>query len=215
MPSPLANRFSHIELGVDFDAWFEWSVHNNVHPDVIGYLTCNKQDLFDFNPKSSGRAFASPRSWVDGVSNLLWHEDLNEPNAINDLLAGTIGKGMSQNFVAHRTYAKGLPSATDILDGKAKDMGGNTEMSAMYTLSISLCFELKERFDKIGLKDEWHKAADNCFFFMMDNFSTELIVMGAKVALTNYKLPLTPGKLQCFDKFHKNYGKFVVAAVGA
>lgn len=45
MPSPLANRFSHVELAVDFDSWFEWAINNNVHPDVTGFLASQKQDL--------------------------------------------------------------------------------------------------------------------------------------------------------------------------
>jgi len=213
MPSPLANRFSHIELTHDFDSWFEWAITDQVHPDVIGYLSCNKASLFDFDPKTSGRAFASPRSWV-ALGELLHHENPGEPFGINPLIGGTVGP-VGVDFIAHRTYAKDLPTADDILSGKATTMNGNSEMSAMHSLSINLCFELKERFDKLGLVDEWHIQADRCFIFMMDNFNTELIVMGAKVALTNYKLPLTPGKLKCFDRFHKDYGRFIVAAVGA
>ena len=49
---------------------------------------------------------------------------------------------------------------------------------------------------------------------MMDNFSTELVVMGARVALTTYNLPLVPGKLKNFDEFHKRYGKYIIAAGG-
>ena len=27
MPAPLANRFIHLELAVNFDDWFQWSVN--------------------------------------------------------------------------------------------------------------------------------------------------------------------------------------------
>jgi hypothetical protein len=49
---------------------------------------------------------------------------------------------------------------------------------------------------------------------MMDNFNTELVVMGARTALTTYKLPLIPGKLKNFAEFHKKYGKYIIAAGG-
>ena len=39
MPAPLANRFVHLELAVDFDDWFAWAVENKIHNDVVGYLT--------------------------------------------------------------------------------------------------------------------------------------------------------------------------------
>jgi MoxR-like ATPase len=38
MPAPLANRFVHLELAVDFDDWFQWAVDNDIHQDVVGYL---------------------------------------------------------------------------------------------------------------------------------------------------------------------------------
>ena len=61
MPTPLSNRFVHQEMKVDFPAWQEWAVNNNIHQDVVGYLSYSKQDLMDFDPKSASRAFATPR----------------------------------------------------------------------------------------------------------------------------------------------------------
>ena len=48
MPAPLANRFVHLEMRVDFDDWFQWAVTNNIHKDVVGFLTFSKKDLYDF-----------------------------------------------------------------------------------------------------------------------------------------------------------------------
>jgi MoxR-like ATPase len=53
MPSPLANRFRHINMEVNFLDWQKWAINNDIHPDVIGYLSFSKGDLFDFDPKSS------------------------------------------------------------------------------------------------------------------------------------------------------------------
>ena len=84
----------------------------------------------------------------------------------------------------------------------------------MYSLVISMCYELKENFGKLDV-DDWHVQADNFLLFMMSNFNTEIVVMGAKVALTTYNLNLQPGKLKNFDRFHKDYGKYIMAAVGS
>ena len=35
----------------------------------------------------------------------------------------------------------------------------------------------------------------------MDNFETELVVMGIKVAITQYQLPIDPDEVECFDEF--------------
>ena len=47
---------------------------------------------------------------------------------------------------------------------------------------------------------------------MMDNFDTELVVMGIKMALTQYQLPIDPDAVKSFDEFHEKYGKYITAA---
>jgi hypothetical protein len=211
MPSPLSNRFVHLEMRPDFDAWQKWAVNAGIHKDVVGYVSFAKQDLFDFDPKSSSRAFATPRSWTF-VSELL--ED-NLPNNIEtDLVAGTVGEGTAVKFMAHRKVAGQMPNPRDILDGKVKELKVK-EISAMYSLTISMCYELKDlntKKDKLNA-DEWHEKVDNFFAFMMANFTTELTVMGARVALTVYNLPFVPNKLKTFDEFHKRFGRYIVQAV--
>ena len=64
MPMPLSNRFIHFELRVDHTAWETWATENKIHQDVVGYVGFAKQDLFDFDARSSSRAFATPRSWI-------------------------------------------------------------------------------------------------------------------------------------------------------
>ena len=51
MPTPLANRFIHQEMKVDFGSWQTWAVENKIHPEVVGYLSFAKQDLYDFDSK--------------------------------------------------------------------------------------------------------------------------------------------------------------------
>jgi MoxR-like ATPase len=51
MPAPLANRFIHLELAVNFDDWFQWSVTNKIHTDVVGYLTLAKKTCMTLIPK--------------------------------------------------------------------------------------------------------------------------------------------------------------------
>ncbi len=208
MPAPLANRFLHIELRCDFDDWHQWAVTNRVHEQVVGYLGFAKQDLYDFDPKSSSKAFATPRSWMF-VSELLEEDDVPD-NTLTDLIAGAVGEGLAIKFMAHRKVAKQMPKPEDILAGKIKK-SEIKEISAMYSLTISLCYELQEA-DHKKVKN-WDSMADNFFGFMMDNFPTELVVMGAKVALTNYQLPFDASKLANFDKFHSKYGKYIIQAM--
>ena len=206
MPAPLANRFVHLELAVDFDDWFQWAVDNNIHQDVVGYLTFAKKDLYDYDPKSPSRSFATPRSW-SFVSELL--EDDDDENTTTDLVSGAVGEGLAVKFSAHRKIASSLPNPTDILDGKVTDLH-TKEISAMYSLTVSLCYELKEASDKNDKK--FDAKVNNFLKFSMANFETELVVMGIKLALTQYGLPIDPDEVECFDEFHERFGKYITAA---
>jgi MoxR-like ATPase len=207
MPSPLANRFVHLELKTSFDDWLQWATNNKVHEQVVGYVGFAKQDLYDFDPRSGSRSFATPRSW-SFVSELLEDDDLDE-NTLTDLVSGAVGEGLAVKFMAHRKVAKQMPNPIDILKGKV-DKISIKEISAMYSLTISMCYELKDAAEKTP--KEFDSMADNFFKFMMENFPTELVVMGAKVALTQYDLPFDPHAMDNFDKFHKVYGKYIHAA---
>jgi hypothetical protein len=210
MPTPLANRFIHQEMKVDFASWQEWAVLNKIHKDVVGYLSFAKQDLYDFDAKSSSRAFATPRSWVF-VSELLEDEDIDDVTA-TDLISGTVGEGLAVKFQAHRKIAGRLPKPEDVLSGKEKDLKVK-EVSAMYSLVISLCYELKDALEVRKVDDKkFHEMSDNFFGYMMKNFETELVVMGARIALTTYNLPFQPTKLKNFDEFHQRYGKYILQA---
>lgn len=213
MPMPLANRFVHLEMRADFDTYQHWAVTNGVNQEVLGYLMRNKQDLYDFDNKSSSRAFATPRSWVfvsDMLNDSEGHDDSAEMYA---LIAGAIGEGLASKFNSHRKFVAQLPDPSDILSGKVTDLNVK-EVSAMYSLTVSMCYELKDAMDrKTVTRDKLSEMMNNFLTYMMANFETELVIMGAKTAIKTYGLPLEPNKLACFDEFHKKYGKYILDAV--
>ena len=210
MPAPLSNRFVHLELAVDFQDWLQWATDNKIHSDVVGYLTFAKKDLYDFDPRSPSRSFATPRSWTF-VSELIEDNDDDETTT-TDLVSGSVGEGLAVKFMAHRKIASKLPNPTDILEGKVMEIE-TREISAMYSLTVSLCYELKDACDKGDKK--FDDKVNNFLRFAMDNFDTELVVMGIKLALTQYNLPIDPDEVDCFDEFHEKYGKYIQAAQSA
>ncbi|MFY8212814.1 MAG: ATP-binding protein [Candidatus Nanopelagicus sp.] len=210
MPMPLANRFIHLEMKPDFDSWQNWAVDKKIHKDVVGYLSFAKQDLYDFDSKSSSRAFATPRSWCF-VSDLLQDEDMDNETQYS-LIAGSVGEGLATKFTAHRKLSGRMPQPSDILSGKVKDLEVK-EVSAMYSLAISMCYELKEAVDnKTVDSKKFHEMADNFFAYAMNNFEIELVIVSAKIALKTYKLPIEPSQLKNFNDFHKKFGKYIVEA---
>ena len=211
MPMPLANRFVHLEMRADFTSWQNWAVNKGIHKDVVGYLSFAKQDLYDFDNKSSSRAFATPRSWCF-VSDLLQDEENVDSDTLFNLVAGSVGDGLAVKFMAHRKVAGKMPNPADILSGKVTDLQVK-EISAMYSLTISMCYELRDAMEhKKTDNKKFHEMAENFFSYIMKNFETELVVMGAKIALKTYKLPIEPSQLKNFDEFHKKFGKYIVEA---
>lgn len=212
MPSPLANRLVHVEMSVNFEDWQKWAINAGVHADVVGFLSQHKQKLFNFDPKSPDKAFATPRSWFF-VSELIT-DDL--PESLNtSLVAGTVGEGLAVEFSAHRKITARMPKPEDVLTGKEKTLQVK-ELSAMYSLTTSMCYTLKEWVDiasegKDGFDmAKWHECVDHFFKYMMDNFQTEMCVLGAKTALRDFKLPVNHRQLKNFKSFHDKYGKYIL-----
>ena len=208
MPAPLANRFVHFEMRVDFDSWLNWAVNNNVNSDVVGYLSQHKMDLFDFDPSSASRSFATPRSWTF-VSEVL--EDELTDKQVTDVIAGTVGEGIAHKFIGHRKWSGKLPKADDVLDGNVSVLSID-EISAQYTLMVNLCYELKERQESTDDNNTWHGYVDNMLRFVMDNLGTELVIMGMRTAVMTYKLPIIATKCDNWKEFHNKYGKYIVSA---
>jgi hypothetical protein len=212
MPSPLANRLVHVEMTANFEDWQKWAIGERIHADVVGFLSHHKQKLFNFDSKSPDKAFATPRSWVF-VSQLITDE---LPESMNTaLVAGTVGDGLATEFASHRKVAARMPKSEDVLLGKEKKLTVN-DLSAMYSLTVSMCYTLKEWETKTKTKEDgmtvdlWHECVDNFFSFMMENFQTEMTVLGAKTALRDYALPINHRQLKTFKDFHQKFGKYIL-----
>ena len=208
MPKPLANRFLHYEVRSDFNTWFDWAVNNNVHPDVVGYLTTFKEDLYDFDASSAERSFATPRSWVF-VSDTIRDVDGFNEEEVTDMVAAGIGEGKALKFKAHRQIAGTLPNPSDILSGKVTQLKTDN-ISAKYSLSTALCYELKEAY--LNEDKNLNSMFDNFMRFIMDNFETEMVVMAASIALGKYKIRVKFSDLINWKEFIKTYGALIEEA---
>jgi hypothetical protein len=213
MPKPLENRFVHFELRVDFQDWMNWAINNKIDADVVGYLSFAKGDLYNFDPSSSSRGFATPRSWTF-VSEMLEGSDDLSSALQTDLVAGCVGEGIAIKFMAHRKIAGDLPAPEDVLDGKV-DKLNTKEISAMYALATSLCYELKDRNiagEREGKMDVYHKSFSNFISFMMDNFETEMVIMASRIAMQQYKLQPKQDKIERFEEYFNRYGRLILDA---
>ena len=62
MPTPLSNRFVHLEIRVDPEDWLAWGAANGIAPEVLFFITYESDLLHQFDPQSKERAFPTPRS---------------------------------------------------------------------------------------------------------------------------------------------------------
>jgi|TARA_B110000858_G_scaffold3097_1_gene3576 hypothetical protein len=208
MPKPLANRFLHYEVRVDYNDWFDWAVRNNIHPDVVGYVTTFKEDLYNFDPSSSERSFATPRTWSFVSETIRDVDDFTEEE-VTDMVAAGIGEGIALKFKAHREIAGQLPNPSDILAGKVTSL--NTDnISAKYSLTTALCYELKTAFDND--EDDKHIWFDNFLSFIQDNFEAEMVVMATTIALSKYGIRVKFNQLKNYKPFIAKYGKLIEQA---
>lgn len=217
MPTPLMNRFTHIEMRTDFEDFQNYALATGMNKDVVGYLTAFKHELFDFVATSASRGFATPRSW-EAVSDIL-RDDPNLPeNVLMGLIAGSVGDGIAVKFIEYRKNAGNLPAADDILDGKITDLK-NKEVSLMYALTTALCYELNDRYNNskatgasADTKKNFDKSVDAFLTFMMKNFQKEMVIMGARTALSLFRIQFNPGNLKSWNAFSDEYQDLILSA---
>jgi hypothetical protein len=215
MPAPLANRFRHVNMEVNFEDWSQWAMKNTVHPDVIGYLSFSKGDLFDFDPKSSSQSFATPRSWTF-VSEMLAADGFDSADGFEQKaeIAGAIGEGMAIKFVEHRRIASKLPNPDQIIGGEVKNLDNklSKEISAKYSLVVGLAYELNEMFKDAGIDDKFRKALNNVVRFSYDNFEPEMVVFLFKTIMKDYQIRFnvrTDLDKELHKTFSERYTKYI------
>lgn len=218
MPTPLQNRFTHIEMRVDFEDFQTFALNTQFHQAVVGYLTAFKHELFQFEATSASRGFPTPRSW-EMVSDIL-RGDPNIPETVQmSLIAGSVGDGIAVKFLEYRKNAANLPAASDILEGKVTDLKRGADISLMYALTTALCYELKERYDgtlqkgtKADEKKKFSVNVDNFLGFMMKNFQSEMVIMGSRTALAIFRIQFDPSGMKNWDEFSDKYQDLILAA---
>ncbi len=110
MPTPLRNRFVHLEFEVDTQEWSEWAIHANIPPEVIAFVRFRPELLSQFDRDAN--AFPSPRSW-EFVSRIL--NSKPDPKVEHEMFAGAVGLGAATEFSSFLEMFRQLPSIDAIL----------------------------------------------------------------------------------------------------
>jgi len=113
MPTPLRNRFVHLEFDVDLQDWSEWAIQAGIRPEVIAFLRFRPELLSQ--PAKDVPAFPSPRSW-EFVSRILDSLDSqSNPSIEHEIIAGAVGTAAATEVSGFLRMYRELPNIDAIL----------------------------------------------------------------------------------------------------
>jgi len=108
--SHLRNRETVLELETHLDDWTGWALRNGVKPEVVSFLRFRPNLLHDFDAQRDQNA--TPRSWVEGVSDVL---GTVPAEAEFECFKGAVGEGAAAEFVGYVRIFRKLPNPDAIL----------------------------------------------------------------------------------------------------
>lgn len=126
MPSPLANRFLHLQVEPDFDSFKAYALGTHVHEQIIAFLSFRTTLLHKLDPQQP--AWPSPRSWV--MASLLHEAGLD--------IAPAVGMETTTEFNAFIQLYQSLPDLNSIFSGSGDAIPFPSEPSVRYATTIGL-----------------------------------------------------------------------------
>jgi MoxR-like ATPase len=146
MPTPLRNRFVHLEFEVDMEVWSEWAIHADIRPEVIAFIRFRPQLLSLYD--KDAHAFASPRSW-EFVSKIL--KSAPDPYIEHELFSGAVGNPAATEFSGFLRMFRELPNIDAILLNPTSEPVPDAA-AAQYAVASALAHRATDtNFDRICL----------------------------------------------------------------
>ncbi len=107
MPAPLANRFMHIHLRADSNAWLDWAARHEITPLLQEFIQSEPEWLSRFTSEPEIKAFPSPRSWVF-ASRVIARRPLLDTTTFNHIAAcvGSAAAAALQTFAGQSADIK-------------------------------------------------------------------------------------------------------------
>jgi MoxR-like ATPase len=126
MPSPLANRFLHLDVEPDFDSFKQYALDHLIHEHIIAFLAFRPALLHKPDPQQP--AWPSPRSWE--MANQLYKVGLK--------ITAAVGRGVASEFEAYTTIYNQVPDLERIIKGEGDHIAFPTEPSLSYAVTTGL-----------------------------------------------------------------------------
>lgn len=136
--SHLANRETTLEFETDLNDSTKWMIDHGVKPEVVSFIRFRPGLLHDFDPQRD--ANPTPRSWVEGVSDVLGTVPFD---AEYECFKGAVGEGAAAEFVGFMRIWRKLPNPDAVLmNPSTADVP--EDPATLYALSGSLASRITD-----------------------------------------------------------------------
>ena len=164
MSSALANRFLHVELKEDAEAWIDWARQHDIHPSVIGFIMYRPTMLFSMDDgENLERGWPSPRSWerVSHMVQMYGHED---EQLLRKIVYGLVGNSAGVEFMEFFKLDREFDNVLETMRNPAKPINIPMEADRKYALASAINYLLWKGADA----DDEAKRINGFFRYTME-----------------------------------------------
>jgi len=186
MPTPLANRFTHVEVEVSAEAWIDWAMDNGVHPIFAAFLSFRPELVTTFDPSKPDKAFATPRTWAKAAK---YYGAQMPLDVMRAAICGAVGQGPGEEFMGYTAIWQDMPDLKKIIKDPLKSaLPDGVGMSYAVTVGLS------------GMMDLKNVAAVHAY---LDRLNPEYVVCAWSLAIKRDKTLATTDTF--VDQYAKKY----------
>jgi len=153
LSAALLDRFAIYDYSPNHTHWTTWAMQNDVHPDVIGYISFSPAALL-CSRKDEYSASANPRSWT--VVSRRLKKDQKKAHQIR----ACVGSQASE-FVAYLEVCASLPNIARLVSGKDHFKEDRKKISVAYAVANAVASHLIQ-------SDTPKKVLENCVGVIAD-----------------------------------------------
>lgn len=135
MGTALNNRFAHIEMKADHDAWCEYAATNGWNPALVAFIRMrgNSDGLFiNENPGRDEKAFPTPRNWQR--VNTIIANDCSKAIR-HGVASGIVGESASAEFMAFLDVFESLGDIMAQIESKPDSAPVSDKININYALA--------------------------------------------------------------------------------
>jgi hypothetical protein len=156
MPSPLANRVTHLTIHPTIAAWRKWAYTVGIDARLISFLSLKPDLLHKMDAARSGGAWPSPRSWANADSYLKSRLSLKR---IAVAMAGCVGVEEVKEFVRFcADFQKYASRVEGVLSGHNRSR--ETDPSKAITIAVAVAANATDDFEVLSNVINWANRQD-------------------------------------------------------